>query len=401
MFRAHGERYIQAYKPHQRAIAFIRSVRLCRTPGLGRIVYTCKGCGEQVTIYKSCGNSQCPVCQSIKREQWADALQGKLLRIPYVHLVFTMPHQLNGLARSNKSAVYSILMRAAWKTVQAQMKDKTVLPGMTAVLHPFGSDMKYHVHVHALVTFGGLEPSGKWVYPTHRYWIASFRKMCGTFKAISLQLIRKDIAQKKITSQQGNEDLLHEVGKIRWVVHSTRATTQTDVLKSYLARYINRIAISNNRLKYLAQTDEVAILYNDYRNQQNECAAPKAIKHLDPLTAIHQIIQHVLPRHFQKSRHYGLHHTCTLIRNQAEEAIKAHPATVRTALQIITALLKRELYQCDYCQGQSFIKTEYPPDRIYLGQYLAPGTERAPPTSWRRPVHQRADRSTTAYPSFA
>lgn len=75
LFRAHGERYIQAYKPHQRAIAFIRSVRLCRTPGLGRIVYTCKGCGEQVTIYKSCGNSQCPVCQSIKREQWADALQ--------------------------------------------------------------------------------------------------------------------------------------------------------------------------------------------------------------------------------------------------------------------------------------------------------------------------------------
>ena len=47
LFRAHGERYIQAYKPHQRAIAFIRSVRLCRTPGLGRIVYTCKGCGSR------------------------------------------------------------------------------------------------------------------------------------------------------------------------------------------------------------------------------------------------------------------------------------------------------------------------------------------------------------------
>lgn len=365
------------------------------------MVYTCKGCGEQVTIYKSCGNSQCPVCQSIKREQWADALQGKLLHIPYVHLVFTMPHQLNSLARSNKSAVYSILMRAAWKTVLAQMKDKTVLPGMTAVLHTFGSDMKYHVHVHSLVTFGGLDPSGKWVYPTHRYWIASFRKMCGTFKAISLQLIRKEIAQKKITSQQGEDELLHEVSKVRWVVHSTRPTTQTDVLKSYLARYINRIAISNNRLKYLAQTDEVAILYNDYRNQQTECAAPKAIRHLDPLTAIHQIIQHVLPRHFQKSRHYGLHHTCTLIRNQAEEAIKAHPATVRTALRIITDLLKRELLQCPSCHGIKFIRTEFPPDSVYLSRYMPNATNRAPPQWKVLPGGIRTDSQATAYPPFA
>ena len=167
------------------------------------------------------------------------------------------------------------------------------------------------------------------VYPTHRYWIASFRKMRHV-QSHQSSVDPKGHRPKKITSQ-GNEDLLHEVGKIRWVVHSTRATTQTDVLKSYLARYINRIAISNNRLKYLAQTDEVAILYNDYRNQQNECAAPKAIKHLDPLTAIHQIIQHVLPRHFQKSRHYGAPHLHADTES-GRRSDQGTSITVRTAL---------------------------------------------------------------------
>ncbi|MBK6816441.1 MAG: transposase [Saprospiraceae bacterium] len=38
-------------------------------------------------------------------------------------------------------------------------------PGMTSILHTFGSDMKYHIHVHALVTFGGLAKHPAEMYP--------------------------------------------------------------------------------------------------------------------------------------------------------------------------------------------------------------------------------------------
>ena len=31
------------------------------------------------------------------------------------------------------------------------------LPGMTAVLHAWGSDLKQHLHIHCLITFGGLD----------------------------------------------------------------------------------------------------------------------------------------------------------------------------------------------------------------------------------------------------
>lgn len=40
--------------------------------------------------------------------------------------------------------------------------------------------------------------------------------------------------------------------------------------------------------------------YNDYTNQKPNEAAPKAIKQLDPIVAMRQIMIHVLPPNFQK-----------------------------------------------------------------------------------------------------
>ena len=40
-------------------------------------------------------------------------------------------------------------------------KEQGVLPAITGVLHTFGSDLKRHVHIHFIVSAGGLKLSGK------------------------------------------------------------------------------------------------------------------------------------------------------------------------------------------------------------------------------------------------
>ena len=102
LFRQWGQRYISIYKPCKQHIKLINAIRVCRTPALGGIVYTCSGCGAQHFVYKSCGHSHCMMCQSIKREQWMDKLNQRLLKVPYIHTTFTIPHQLNGLFRMNQ-----------------------------------------------------------------------------------------------------------------------------------------------------------------------------------------------------------------------------------------------------------------------------------------------------------
>ncbi|MCB0562463.1 MAG: transposase zinc-binding domain-containing protein, partial [Phaeodactylibacter sp.] len=72
LFRDYGEEYIRVYGASRQTIKLIRSIRVCRTPALGGRRITCKQCGDVRYQYFSCGNSQCPQCQGIKRLQWQD-----------------------------------------------------------------------------------------------------------------------------------------------------------------------------------------------------------------------------------------------------------------------------------------------------------------------------------------
>jgi hypothetical protein len=106
------------YGASRRTIELIRSIRVCRTPALGGKRITCQSCGHARYQYLSCGNSQCPQCQGIKRLQRQDRLRCRMLQVPYCHITFTLPHCLNGLARRNPWLVYNLMFRSAWQTVR-------------------------------------------------------------------------------------------------------------------------------------------------------------------------------------------------------------------------------------------------------------------------------------------
>jgi hypothetical protein len=381
LFREYGEEYIEKYRPSLQQIKLIRAIRICKTEALGGISLTCKGCQKKIYLYKSCGHSQCMICQSIKREQWVDKLKNKLLKVPYVHAIFTLPHKLNGLARCNQSVVYAMVMKASWMTVNEVMKVIEAKPGMTMVLHTFGSDMKYHIHTHSLVTFGGLNKNGNWVYPKDKYVIAKYRKMCSMYKRIFLELLESSFANNEITYHEDYTTLSKEVSKLRWVVHTTYPTMNTELIENYLGRYVNRVAISNNRLNYLKENEEVAITYNEYKKQEAGKPAPKEVKILNPLVAVDQILQHVLPRHFQKSRNYGIHNACNKLKESAEEKIKANAKTIRTVFEIISHLMGLRKMSCSECEGEDFDKEEILPNKRFIYKFLKKKTRPPPNTN--------------------
>ena len=55
--------------------------------------------------YNSCRNRHCPKCQTNARDKWLAAREDELLPVPYVHVVFTLPHQLARLAFHNKKVL--------------------------------------------------------------------------------------------------------------------------------------------------------------------------------------------------------------------------------------------------------------------------------------------------------
>ena len=388
LFRSHAEDYIRIYKPPINHIKLIRAIRVCRTPALGGRKVICKSCGVTKYIYHSCGHSQCPLCQNIKRNLWQDKLSEKFLNVPYTHTVFTIAHELNTLAKLNKGIIYNITIRAAWQTIKTLTADPNnlgALPGMVTVLHTFGSDMKYHIHVHALITFVGVDDSGNWHWPKHKKKLAPYKKISNTYRDIFLEMVRAEIDKNNLKLLPDTEEVLNLVKNKRWNVRNAYPTSDTQILERYLARYINRIAISKSRLNYIAKTQKndsyVNIVYKDYRNKPKGEAAQLAEKKVQPLVAIHQFLRHVLPPYFQKSRYYGLHHHSTFKRlgDKIPDKIKRNTDTIRIICQLISILSGIKPYACEACGGTNFETKTIRTDQKWIFNFITLPSYRGPP----------------------
>ena len=299
-------------------------------------------------------------------------------------MIFTLPHQLHGLARCNKWAIYSLILRSSWETVRVlSEKEENIgaLAGMVSVLHTFGSDMKYHIHTHNLVTFGGLDPkTNKWKRPKRKDRIAGYRAINKTYRELFLEGLEKLYSEGKISYHKTYEEIELEVKSINWVVHNTKPTIDTRILEDYLARYINRIAVSNSKVEWLKDQAKVKLTYNDYRNQKDGEAAPKGYKLINPLVFIDQFLQHVLPPYFQKTRRYGLHSSASKKKYKALIAndLKRDGEVVRTVIQIVSVLLNSTPYICEKCESEFFEIILVRPEKEWLDQYMKVPKHRPP-----------------------
>ncbi|MBK7616636.1 MAG: transposase zinc-binding domain-containing protein [Burkholderiales bacterium] len=119
---------------------------------------------------RTCRNRHCPQCQARQREAWRAARLAELLNVPYCHLVFTLPHELNALATTHARWVYETLMRCSAATLNEFAANARWLGGVSAftlVLHTWTQDLRRHIHVHALMACGALrfaQPAA-WVSP--------------------------------------------------------------------------------------------------------------------------------------------------------------------------------------------------------------------------------------------
>ena len=289
-------------------------------------------------------------------------------------MVFTMPHQLNGLAKSNPYAVYNCLMHSAWSSLKECCKDPHnlgAIPGAVMVLHTFGSDLKYHIHVHALVSFGGIDNENNWQWPKRKRKIVPFRQMRSVFRKHFLDRLKN--IYDNLESRMSYDSLYDLLTKKSWCVHAEPPTTNTKILEEYLGRYICRIGLSKNRFHFDEVHKKVTIQYKDYRHADNETGEiPNAIKVLSPLLAIDQVMQHCLPAYFQKCRYYGTHASACKekCKRVIPNRIKNNNQSVKTLFQILNLMLGLHGLSCENCKGVEFDIKQIKSDKSWIKTWL-------------------------------
>jgi hypothetical protein len=168
--------------------------------------------------------------------------------------------------------------------------------GFTGVLHTWGRTLCFHPHVHFIVPGGALSADGQ-------QWLSSRADFLIPVKAASL-LFRAKFRQR--LEQAG---LLGEVPgaawQNNWVVHSQPVGDGRQALR-YLAPYVYRVAIGQRRVVNCEPGPDglgrVTFTYRkrgSRRERQLTVTADEFIR---------RFLHHVLPRGFQKVRHFGFAH---------------------------------------------------------------------------------------------
>jgi len=306
------------------------AIERCRTAALGAEVHRCERCGQVQFRYHSCRNRHCPKCQSLARERWLAARREELLPLPYFHLVFTLPHELNGLAQGNPRQIYGLLFAAAAETLLEFGRNPRWLGGeiaATLVLHTWGQTLTQHLHVHALVAAGALGPDAHWIHP-RRGFLFPVQALSKVFRAKFLDGLRRALLAGQL-ALAGSTTALAEPGAQRawlaplrakpWVAYAKATLAGPEPVLDYLGRYVQRVAISNDRLLGLDQ-DQVRFAWRDRaRGNRRKTMCLPAREFLA------RFVLHVLPRGFMRIRHYGL------LANRHKRALLAR---ARSALHI-------------------------------------------------------------------
>ena len=362
VLRRHGPAYLTTHPLSAAKAKVWRAILACRTVALVGHVETCDDCGTTRHVYPSCRNRHCPLCQTRAKEAWIAARQREVLPVPYFHLVFTLPHDLNGLIGQWPRAIYELLFGAVSATLTEFAANPRWLGGtaaFTLVLHTWKQDLGRHVHIHALVPGGALKTDGNWV--------AAKRGFLFPITALSSVFRGKFVASLKLAHQSGKlqeagiadqawRDLLTAVYGHDWVVYAKQSLGGPEQVLDYLGRYTHRVAISNERILGMDK-DSVRLRVRDSANSNK-----KRTLNVPAQSFIERFFLHVLPKGFKRIRHYGLigpaHKAAKLAQARAALAAPApDPLVVESVRDFMQRIQRHEYLRCTHCGKGRFLTT--------------------------------------------
>ena len=333
----------------------------CRTPDMGGHVYRCEDCGRDHFAPHSCRDRHCPGCQPMRGFDWMQAQVESLLPVPYFHVVFTLPHELNPLIAQNQATLYKLLFDTASSILLEFGRNRFKAQiGVTAVLHTWSQNLGDHYHLHCIVTGGGLKEDGSgWAKCPKHYLFpvkALSKKFRGKYRAELERLFNEGQLEfhgkMKASAAPGQfRKLLWRACRNKWVVYAKRPFAGPEQVIAYLARYTHRVGITNSRIKNLDEAgNRVTFQYRDYADHS---------RHKEMTLTLDEFVRrfrlHILPPRFVKIRHYGLLSNRTRREKVAEarKALGGESAQLDRGLALAGESRDPRCPKCPHCQSEN------------------------------------------------
>jgi hypothetical protein len=386
VLRHFGPEYLRTHRLSTAQARAWRAIVACRTAALGGQRLRCDGCAAQQWRWHSCRNRHCPQCQARARDAWRAARLAELLDVPYCHLVFTLPHQLNALAAVHARWVYDTLMQCTAATLTEFAANPRWLGGtgaFTLVLHTWTQDLHRHIHVHALMACGALQRADvdddeqRWIGPKRSpNFLFPVHALSRVFRGKFMHALQQAgdaaaLARDPADTALARAKRVQALRRHDWVVYAKTPLAGPAAVLDYLSRYTHRTAIGNERLLGIRDGQVRLRVRADASGGKRVIAMPGE-------QFVGRLLQHVLPPGFKRIRHYGLlAPAAKTARLATARKLLAMPAANPQAREDAQAFMRRvaaiDVDRCPHCR---------------LGR-------------WRVVEHRGADRAAIAAPLLA
>lgn len=319
----HGDdpRVLGKMTPWQRAA--LDDIAACGTEACGLHLETCHGCGAKRYRANTCSNRNCPHCQGAARAAWVAAREQELLPgIGYHHAVFTLPPELATLARVCPSVVLDCQLKASADAILHLCRDQRHLGaevGIVEVLHTWTRDLRWHPHVHQIVTAGGWDGQ-QWVDARYRGkkgrpFLLPARALIAAYQRRLRRLLLDRFCDfdpdlttvfPALATRATFTSFLNAQMKRRWCLRIKPPFGSAGVLLRYLGTYVNRVAIAPSRIVAHDPTDNDGAGSVTFRFCPVAKPGQWQTRTMTGIAFVHRFAQHILPPRMVRIRFRGL-----------------------------------------------------------------------------------------------
>jgi hypothetical protein len=365
-----------------------RAIVACRTALLGGQRLDCFECGHSHWQYHSCRHRCCPQCGARAKDAWLQGRLTEVLPVPYAHMVFTLPHCLNALYAAHRRWVIDTLFTCTAKTLSEFAANPKWMgvnggtPAFSLVLHTWKQDLQLHVHVHVVIACGVQDQQGQWHPPARKpNYLFPVEALSGVFRGKFMAALAQARSSGKIAFDPQKSDAAwsqrqKQLYKHDWVVYAKTPLGGPAQVLEYLSRYTHRTAISNERIRWISDSQVAFAVRADDKGG-------KRVQKLEGQEFVRRFLQHVLPSGVKRIRHYGvLASGCKAVKLTAARLALQVPALNPQAVESAQAFMARvsnvDATLCPCCKL----------GRLHVGETLQ-GQRNLPAPISATPAHNR------------